>query len=141
MDSQSNSSLIKILKKRLASEGAINFAYLFGSRARNNAGKLSDIDIAVHLDNNVNVFAYRLYLTEEIMRAVGREEVDIVIMNDATTLLCHQIIKDGILLKDDRKLRLDFEMRVVKDYLDTSYLRSTQLLYMKKHIKAGTFFG
>ncbi len=136
-----NSSLIKILKKRLASERGVDFAYLFGSQARNDVGALSDIDIAVHLDNNVDGFVYRLYLTEEIMKAVGREEIDVVIMNNATTFLCYQIIKDGILLKDDKKLRLNFEMRIVKGYLDTRYLRSTQLSYMKEHIKAGTFFG
>jgi len=141
MGSRLNSSLIKILKKRLVSEKGVDFAYLFGSQARNDVGALSDIDIAVHLDNNVDGFAFRLYLTEEIMKATGKEEIDVVIMNNATTFLCYQIIKDGILLKDDKKRRLNFEIRVVKDYLDAGYLRSTQLSYMKEHIKAGTFFG
>ncbi len=141
MNPRSNSSLIKILKKRLASERAINFAYLFGSQARKNTGALSDIDIALYLDNNVDSFLYRLYLTEELMKAAGKEKIDLVLLNNAAPLLCHQVIKNGVLLKDDKKQRLDFEIRIVMDYLDTEYLRNTQLSYMKKHIKAGTFFG
>jgi len=46
-----------------------------------------------------------------------------------------------VVLKDDKGQRLDFETRVLKEYLDTEYLRNTQLSYMREHIKGGTYFG
>jgi hypothetical protein len=133
--------LVELLKSKLASEEEVKFAYLFGSQVRQDVGKRSDIDIAVYLDNGVDGFRYRLYLMEAIIKAVKNEKVDIIILNTATPLLCHQVVKNGVVLKDDKGQRLDFETRVLKEYLDTEYLRNTQLSYMREHIKGGTYFG
>lgn len=133
--------LVELLKSKLASEEEVKFAYLFGSQVRQDVGKRSDIDIAVYLDNGVDGFRYRLYLMEAIIKAVKNEKVDIIILNTATLLLCHQVVKNGVVLKDDKGQRLDFETRVLKEYLDTEYLRNTQLSYMREHIKGGTYFG
>lgn len=133
--------LVELLKSKLASEEEVKFAYLFGSQVRQDVGKRSDIDIAVYLDNGVDGFRYRLYLMEAIIKPVKNEKVDIIILDTATLLLCHQVVKNGVVLKDDKGQRLDFETRVLKEYLDTEYLRNTQLSYMREHIKGGTYFG
>jgi predicted nucleotidyltransferase len=133
--------LLKLLKNRLVSEEKVCFAYLFGSRARQNAGKLSDIDIAIYLDHGIDGFRYRLYLIEAIMKIVKNDKVDIIILNKATLLMCHQVVKDGVVLKDNKRRRLDFETQVLGGYQDTEYLRNTQLSYMREHLRAGTYFG
>ncbi len=130
-----------LLKNKLISEEKVCFAYLFGSQARQDAGKLSDIDIAIYLDHGVDVFRYRLYLMEAIMKIVKNDKVDIIILNNATLLMCHQVVKNGVVLKDDKILRLDFETQVLGGYHDTEYLRNTQLSYMREHLRAGTYFG
>ena len=133
--------LLRILKNKLSSEKEVKFAYLFGSQARKDAGNLSDIDIAIYLDYDVDSFYYRLRFMETIVKAFKNEKVDIVVLNKATPLLCHQVVKNGVVVKDDRRRRLNFEIQALKKYLDTEYLRNTQLLYMRTYIKAGAYFG
>lgn len=133
--------LLKLLKNKLISEEKVCFAYLFGSQARQDAGKLSDIDIAIYLDHGIDGFRYRLYLMEAIMKTIKNDKVDIIILNNATLLICHQVVKDGVVLKDDKRQRLDFETQVLWEYHDTEYLRNTQLSYMREHLRAGTYFG
>ena len=133
--------LLGILRQKLATERVVRFAYLFGSQARKDIGKLSDIDIAVFLQDSVDPFYYRLRLTERIAKAIGTEKLDIIVLNTATPLLRHQVVKTGAVLKDNKEDRTDFETKTLQEYLDTEYLRKTQLLYMRNHLRAGTFFG
>jgi predicted nucleotidyltransferase len=133
--------LLKLLKNKLISEEKVCFAYLFGSQARQDAGKLSDIDIAIYLDHGIDGFRYRLYLMEAIIKIVKNDKVDIIILNNATLLMCHQVVKNGVVLKDDKRQRLDFETQVLGEYHDTEHLRNTQLSYMREQLKAGTYFG
>jgi predicted nucleotidyltransferase len=130
-----------LLKNKLISEEKVCFAYLFGSQARQDAGKLCDIDIAIYLDHSVDAFRYRLCLMEAIMKIVKNDKVDIIILNNATLLMRHQVVKNGVVLKDDKRLRLDFETQVLRGYHDTEYLRNTQHSYMREHLRAGTYFG
>mgnify|MGYP000916195279 CR=1 FL=1 len=132
---------LEILKKNLASEKAVAFAYLFGSRAKGDAGKSSDIDIAVYLKAGTDDFQYRLKLAEQIAKDIGKQEVDLVVLNRATPLLRHQIVKTGVVVKESREDRVDFETRCLQEYLDTRHLRDTQLSYLRKQIREGTFFG
>jgi len=133
--------LLDILRKRLASEKSVSFAYLFGSHARQNTGNLSDIDIAIFLGGNVDFFHYRLKLTESIEKMIGGYKVDIIVLNRATPLLAHEIVKTGVLLKENKDARIDFEIKSLQEYLDTQYLRDTQRLYIKKQLNEGTYFG
>jgi predicted nucleotidyltransferase len=134
-------SLLKLLKNKLVSEEKVCFAYLFGSQAKQYAGKLSDIDIAIYLDDGIEVFRYKLYFMEAVMKIVKNDKVDIIILNNATLLMRHQVVKNGVVLKDDKRRRLDFETQVLGMYHDTEYLRNTQLSYMREHLRAGTYFG
>lgn len=49
----------------------VKFAYIFGSRARGDAGPLSDVDVAVFLDGRVEPFDCRLRLMEKLSRIFG----------------------------------------------------------------------
>jgi len=133
--------LLDILRKRLASEKSVSFAYLFGSHARQNAGNLSDIDIAIFVRGNVDSFRYRLKLTEAIEKTIGGHKMDIIVLNRTTPLLAHEIIKTGVLLKENKDARINFEIKSLQEYLDTQYLRDTQRLYIKKQLNEGTYFG
>jgi predicted nucleotidyltransferase len=134
-------SLLNLLKNKLVSEEKVCFAYLFGSQVKQYAGKLSDIDIAIYLDDGIEDFRYKLYFMEAMMKIVKNDKVDIIILNNATLLMRHQVVKNGVVLKDDKRRRLDFETQVLGGYHDTEYLRNTQLSYMREHLRAGTYFG
>ena len=110
----------------------VKFAYLFGSRARDDAGPLSDIDVAVYLDRRLDVFRYRLVLMEELARFLRGAEFDLVILNNAPLALQYEIVREGRVLKEDKRRRVDFETRILSRYLDTAHLRKIQERYLKE---------
>jgi predicted nucleotidyltransferase len=133
--------LLAILRKKLATEEAIRFAYLFGSQVREDIGKLSDIDVAVFLQSDTDHLYYRLKLIENVAREIKAQKVDIVVLNGAPPVLSHQVVKTGIVVKESKEDRIDFEMELLREYLDTEHLRNTQVLYIREHLKTGTYFG
>lgn len=134
-------ALMEGLRRFLAKDRMVKFAYLFGSAARNEAGPLSDLDVAVYLDGRVNEFRYRLRLAEGLARALKTEKLDLVVLKSAPVLLKYEVISSGIILKEDRPRRVMFETLVLQEYLDTAYLRKVQLQYLQEQMKGGTFFG
>ena len=132
---------VETVKVFLAAERRIKFAYLFGSLANGNAGPLSDLDLAVYLDGRLDCFTWRLKLMEALAGVLKTENFDLVVLNNASTVLKHEVISDGIVLKDDKPRRVTFETRVLREYLDTAYFREVQINYLKEQIKKGNFFG
>ncbi len=125
----------------LEKDRRVKFAYLFGSRARGQAGPLSDTDVAVYLDRRINARTYRLYLMEKLAKALRTDHLDLVVLNQAPPLLRHEVIKYGRLLKDDAARRIPFEAEVIRECLDTAYLRQIQRLALGEEIKRGIVFG
>ena len=73
-------------------------AYLFGSQARGNAGPLSDVDVAVYVEPaslDRPGFGVQAELGSELQAALGRSDVDIVLLNHAPPLLYHRVLRDG----------------------------------------------
>lgn len=76
-------------------------AYLFGSRARGDAGALSDIDVAVFIDEDLaepGPYGYDAELITDLMIELGTNEIDVVLLNQAPPLLYHRVLRDGKLL-------------------------------------------
>ncbi len=125
----------------LAERPEVKFAYLFGSAASGASGPLSDLDLAVCLDGRLNSFKEHLRLSEALAKALKSEKFDMVVLNSATLVLKHEVIKNGIILKEDRSRRILFETRVLQEYLDTSYLRNVHYRYLRQQIEEGRYFG
>lgn len=83
--------IIEFLEK----QKCVKFAYLFGSHASGQAGPLSDVDVAVYLDRRVKPWAYRLKLMEKLSKLLKRDDLDLVVLNQAPPLLGYEIIKFG----------------------------------------------
>ncbi len=115
------------LTQHLADEPAVRFGYLFGSRARGDAGPRSDVDVAVSLDPDTDAFDFRLRLLERLMRLLRTDRVDLVILNTAPILLRQRVVRDGRVVKDDPVARVRFEARTISEYLDTQHLRDRHL--------------
>jgi hypothetical protein len=76
-------------------------AYLFGSQARGDAGTLSDIDVAVFIDEDFaepGPYGYDAELITDLMTALGTNDIDVVLLNQAPPLLYHRVLRDGKLL-------------------------------------------
>ena len=134
-------ALVKCLSKRRE----IQAAYIFGSVAsgRNRLG--SDIDIAVLLNDKssrLNSLDYRLQLAADLNSAIGRSDVDLVILNEAPPVLAHQVLSKGqLVFERSPSARVDFQVRTVNAYLDTEPMRALYRSYLKKRIREGKIFG
>jgi predicted nucleotidyltransferase len=97
-------------------------AYLFGSAARGTAQAHSDIDVAIYLREpapSASPFGYVADLTAALMRALGTDRVDIVVLNEASPLLYHRVLRDGIrILSRDLKATTTREGRALSRYCD-----------------------
>jgi predicted nucleotidyltransferase len=132
---------ISTIRNILIEDGRIKFAYLFGSQAEKKNAPLSDTDIAVYLDVRIDYFAYRLKLMETLAKKLKEENFDLIVLNTAPTLLKYEVIKSNYVLKDDKRRRISFEIKVLQEYLDTSYLRQTQRQIMQEKIRKEEYFG
>jgi predicted nucleotidyltransferase len=81
-------------------EPGIAAVYLFGSHATGRAHRESDVDVAVLLDwkhypGRRERFDERVRLSSELISAVGTNEIDVVILNDAPPALGAKIVTTG----------------------------------------------
>ncbi len=113
-------------------------AYLFGSVARDQASHLSDVDIAVLLDPDLGLeesVERQLQLMVALDDFADRE-VQVTILNRASSLLAYQVVRDGILLYERNRLdRIAFEVRAMKIYFDVKPLLDFHSQVLLKRIR------
>ncbi len=110
--------IVKILKEY----EEVIFAYLFGSHARGEAGKLSDIDIAVYLDPSLPQDAMWNTFIDIASRLSFRDvKVDVVLLNTASYRLAFEVLKGRLLFSRDEGMRKEFTYRTLRTYLDRRY--------------------
>jgi predicted nucleotidyltransferase len=132
------------LARALDREGVVA-AMLIGSQARGGAGPLSDVDLAVWHDPGLDPAArlqLQLALSAAAARALGTDEVDVVLLNGATPLMRQRAIRDAggrRLVERDPKARVRFEARALLDYLDTKPLRAEMARGLRRRIEEDRF--
>ena len=123
----------------------IQAAYIFGSVVSGRSRTNSDIDIAVLLNPkslHLKSLDYRLKLASEMSSAIGRSDVDLIILNEAPPVLAHQVVSKGqLVFERSAAARVDFQVRTVNAYLDTEPMRALYRSYLKKRIREGKIFG
>ena len=115
----------KEVKEFLKKQDKIKLAYLFGSVAHGEQGKLSDIDLAIFLDESLEKkekFDLKLRLISDLEDILETDRIDLVVMNDAPVSLNFEIIKaNHPLIIRDEDLRVDLEQHILSRYLDRQY--------------------
>ena len=105
----------------LSQRESIVFAYLFGSIITEFITPMSDIDIAVYLNTNVNISEERLGLIGDLMTTLKTDDIDLVILNSAPLILKARIVLNKEMLIDKSPfLRHSFESLVMRQYYDFS---------------------
>ncbi len=110
------------LRELLEPRHEILEAYLFGSAARDEDQPHSDLDVAVFLDEtglDESGFGYHAGLTADLMAGLGTTAVDVVILNDASPLLYHRVLRDGVrIVSRDLRATTTREARAISRYCD-----------------------
>lgn len=130
------------LSEALDREGVVA-AMLIGSQAQGTAGPLSDVDIAVWHDPELDArgrFDLQVALASDAGDALDTDEIDVVMLNHAPPLLRHRAIRDGKrLVERDHDERVRLETRAILDYLDTAPLRAELGRGVRRRMEEGRF--
>ena len=103
----------------LEAEPAVRFAYLFGGAGRRDLRPLSDVDVAVYLDDALDPASARLDLIEVVTSHLGTDEIDLVVLNQASTALTGRILQTRRVIVDKEPfLRHRFESLELRKFLD-----------------------
>ncbi|MCL6087808.1 MAG: nucleotidyltransferase domain-containing protein [Actinobacteria bacterium] len=125
--------------KKIFQESGVVLAYIFGSAAKKGLTKLSDIDFAVFLDKTISQSKYykiRLLLLDRLDRVIKNKPLDVAILNNATPLLVQLVILQGkILFCQDEDLRVNFQLKSLKEFDDALYLRKVYYNYLEERVK------
>jgi uncharacterized protein len=112
---------LEALDRYFASRDDVLAAWVFGSHARGDAGPLSDVDVAVLLDERAcqDLFRARLRIIAELTGVLGTNDVDVIVLNETPLTLNYRVMRDGVLAHcRDRQAMVDFKWRTVSEYLD-----------------------
>jgi predicted nucleotidyltransferase len=102
-------------------------AYLFGSQAAGATTPLSDVDLAVLLGPDTpSPGTVQAELISDLMLALRRSDVDVVVLNAAPPLLKERAISGRLLYCRDERARVRFEVAARREYFDTKPLRDAQ---------------
>jgi uncharacterized protein len=120
---------MKINKEKLSGLLAfwpeIKLAYLFGSQARKEAGPLSDIDLAIYLDEKLSRVQMGELQLEIISRLSGffqNDQVEILILNlSEMPELKFAVISEGELLYEVEPYKVLIEPRIMNEYFDFKF--------------------
>lgn len=102
----------------LAAREEVAFAYLFGGQAGERR-PLSDVDLAVYLKGGLDFDDCHAALLALLVRHLGTDEVDLVLLNHAPIALLGRILRQRrVILDRDPYLRHRFESRVIREFQD-----------------------
>jgi len=110
---------IKKIKNILNNMSEIEFAYLFGSYAKDSFCKQSDIDIAIYIKKEFNIFDTKLKVHHKLEIALNKK-IDIVALNTVKNYnLLEDILSYNVILKDSKNdERVMFELKKEHEILD-----------------------
>lgn len=120
------SALPADIDRRLGSLGevladcpGIAFAYLCGGLARGERRPLSDVDIAVYVEEGSQAEEVKLQALLRAGRHLGTDELDVIVLNRAPIALAGRLLRDRQVLCDQVPfLRHRFESRAAREYGD-----------------------
>ncbi len=122
-------ALIEAFKKH-----GVALAYLFGSYARGEAEKYSDVDIAVLFDRDSTSDTFELY--DDVYEILDTERFDLVDLNTPNIVFKFEVVSTGqVIYRKDIDVENNFEMAVLREYQDTNYLRRVQQNILKERVK------
>lgn len=106
---------------KIAKKHRLLLVYLFGSKAQNKETNLSDVDIAVLIqeENNVDLRQLSLDLIFEFSQLFRSGKIDLLMLNKAPLAIQYNVIYHGKnLYYVDVETRENYETTVIKLYLD-----------------------
>ena len=120
---------LPVLIQALKQHSEVVALYSFGGAAKNELKPLSDLDYAILLSGQLSKrqrFEKHLELIGIFNNVFRTDEIDLIILNDASLRFCYVILKTGKLLYfRNKEALIDLRDQVLKYYLDFRYFRDS----------------
>ncbi|TFG20085.1 MAG: nucleotidyltransferase domain-containing protein [Promethearchaeota archaeon] len=123
--------------EKIAHDFALKLVYLFGSKAKEINTPVSDIDIAIFIDNYEHQDLRQIFLDLifEFSQLFKSDKIDLLILNEAPITIQFKVISEGKpLFQVNPEYRADYEENVVKLYLDFKKFEDDYYETMHKRI-------
>ncbi|MFO7835080.1 MAG: nucleotidyltransferase domain-containing protein [Candidatus Thorarchaeota archaeon] len=124
--------------KELVQDDSVIACYLYGSYARGEETPLSDLDFAILWEEEGSLEARKrnlLRLSQKLSRRFNLD-VDVRSLNEASLELQYRVVCEGkVVFCNDKSRRLEFEDRVVMEFLDFKPMIAVYNQYMHKRIE------
>lgn len=117
LDNNTKIMIIEYFRKR----PKVAAVYLYGSQARNQAKKYSDIDLAVLVEDKSKYTRLNLpqIVFAQDLSKLTRKEVDVQDLDKVSVDFAHRVLAEGkLLLSNNERARIKFEERVLRTYFD-----------------------
>ena len=112
----------------------IKLLFVFGSLAKEKLKPLSDIDIAVLFETSYQ-FEDMSKLRAELEKLIGREDIDLAVLNTGSPLLAMQVLHTGKLLyAESERTFKQFRFQTYQKYLASKDLRNNFFALAKRAI-------
>lgn len=106
--------------------------YIFGSYAKGTNTANSDLDIGILLEGDTYPML-RLHILNEFVGILGRDDIDLVILNDVDEVMKFQVIKYGKLAYyKNITEKVMFESRTMSEYMDKEHFRKLRNYVISK---------
>lgn len=126
------------IKAYLSGDSAISTAFLYGSQVSGCVNQDSDLDIALLFDREHLPKTDRLLQLVDDLISITEREVDLLILNDASPIICMQVLRKGeMILDQNHQAYLDFFAKTVSKYDDLKRVR----LVIEKNMMKGRIYG
>lgn len=124
--SKIDNDMLKILEEYFSKRNDIAFAFLYGSQAKGNATRLSDVDVAVYFypkQRHPIEFEEKEYYHDNENTIWGeleillKKEVELLVLNRAPSIISASALRGIPIIINDWDLYLDF-MLIITDLAD-----------------------
>lgn len=107
------------LGQALRIRSAVVFAYIFGGGAHGQLRPLSDVDVAVYLEDTADPVEQKFEFLRLVTAHLGTDEVDVVVLNKAPAALVGRILQSRQVIYDrDPFCRQRFESLALREFFD-----------------------
>jgi predicted nucleotidyltransferase len=111
--------MLEAIRQALDTEDDVLYALVFGSTARGDQTRSSDIDVAVGLRPGAARDTQALGRLASRLESASGRPVDLVLLDEAPPSLAYRIFRDGRLVAErDHQALTSRKARAILDYLD-----------------------